>query len=188
MTELKHTNNGRESVPHPPEKEGGVLRIHNQIGAVVAAIIIASFAAFAGSASAQQPEYVIRSTYNNPLPWDDVQRRLNAMFSAVLNYCGGGSLDECLSALHYLNEASQDLERTWIMASVGYFDYDRTAPLGTYGVGLCTDLVTGEDRAIDAVPEGRRWHAWSSGTLCWDRNDDGDFDDAGEIGSLLMDE
>ena len=41
---------------------------------------------------------------------------------------------------------------------------------------------------LDAVPEGRRWHAWSSGTVCWDRNDDGDFDDAGEVGSLLLDE
>ena len=57
-----------------------------------------------------------------------------------------------------------------------------------YTIGDCNDPVTGEDRTIDAVPEGRRWHAWSSGTVCWDRNDDGDFDDAGEIGSLLMDE
>ena len=142
----------------------------------------------AAPANAQQPEYVIRSTYDNPLPWDDVQRRLSAMHLAVFNSCNSNSPDECLSALHYLNEASQDLERTWVAASVGFFDYDRTAPLGTYGVGLCTDLVTGEDRTIDALPEGRRWHAWSSGTLCWDRNDDGDFDDAGEIGSLLMDE
>jgi len=60
--------------------------------------------------------------------------------------------------------------------------------VGAQAVGSCTDLVTGEDRTIDAVPEGRRWHAWSSGTLCWDRNDDGDFDDDGERGSLLMDE
>lgn len=51
------------------------------------------------------------------------------------------------------------------------------------------DAPSGRCRiTLDAVPENRRFHVWSSGTVCWDRNGDGDFDDAGEIGSLLMDE
>ena len=88
MTELKHTNNGRESVPHPPEKEGGVLRIHNQIGAVVAAIIIASFAAFAGSASAQQPQLPPpQSTYEDPLPFRVADDRFQSLARNVVREC-----------------------------------------------------------------------------------------------------
>ena len=176
------------------------MRIHNQIGAAVAAIIIASFAAFAGSASAQQPQLPPpQSTYEDPLPFRVVDDRFQSLARNVVRECVDTSTtgryevrrpltDRCIELILAQNAAANDVRISWIAVSVGYFDYDRTAPLGTYGVGLCTDLVTGEDRTIDALPEGRRWHAWSSGTLCWDRNDDGDFDDAGEIGSLLMDE
>ena len=171
--------------------------------AVVAAItaVVAIIAVLpAAPASAQQPQLPPpQSTYEDPLPFRVADDRFQRLARNVVRECVDTSTtgryevrrpltDRCIELILAQNAAANDVRISWITASVGFFDYDRTAPLGTYGVGLCTDLVTGEDRTIDAVPEGRRWHAWSSGTVCWDCNDDGDFDDAGEIGSLLMDE
>ena len=171
------------------------------ITAVVAIIVVLP----AALASAQQPQLPPpQSTYEAPLPLRVANDRYQSIARSVVRECVNtrtteeGEVyyyeirrpltDRCIELFKAQTAAVNDVQVSWITASVGFFDYDRTAPLGTYGVGLCTDLVTGEDRTIDAVPEGRRWHAWSSGTVCWDRNDDGDFDDAGEIGSLLMDE
>lgn len=53
--------------------------------------------------------------------------------------------------------------------------------------GRVSDVPSGRCRvAIEALPQNRRFHVWGSGTVCWDHNGDGDFDDDGELGSLLL--
>ena len=179
------------------------MRIHIGAAALVIAAIIVSFAAPASAQSPELEDHLPRSTYDDPLPSDVAFDRYNRAFRGLLvrncyNVTTQGTTTTYTPRVPQTAECAQLFPRLisrwngyWISVvseMLNAFDYNANAPLGTYGVGLCTDLVTGEDRTIGAVPEGRRWHAWSSGTLCWDRNDDGDFDDAGEIGSLLMDE
>ena len=179
------------------------MRIHIGAAALVIAAIIVSLAAPASAQSPELEEHLPRSTYDDPLPSDValdlVDRTLRGL---VVRDCYNVTTEGTTTFYRLRSPQTAECARLlpnylsrwngyWISVvseMLNAFDYNANAPLGTYGVGLCTDLVTGEDRTIDAVPEGRRWHAWSSGTLCWDRNGDGDFDDDGELGSLLMDE
>lgn len=77
--------------------------------------------------------------------------------------------------------------RTRAQAALASAQSELSRYLNNLRSGRVNDVPSGRCRVtIEALPQNRQFHVWGSGTVCWDRNGDGDFDDDGELGSLLL--